>query len=502
MNPNGHSEIRQSGHGLHLEVVTEGNPYTIRRRPERLGSEETPSKEVERDLEAVEDEGVPKGLGEETEPKRDRKRRHVFAAFLAMVIAGAVAFAYANLGGATKIDHQVKVNRPGGAILQAQGLQGETTDQQTEAAIAQAKESRRSGDLNNPMAHGDGASRIDSTITAPPPGFPQISIAGEYDDPAGGRIISGDTARDAVRDVVRDAGGLGFASADQSGAGHAGNRTASQPRHGASSVYTIEAEETKAPAVGIAAAPARFNHKLSFNRKEKVITLPAFGAMLPVRTLGAVYTLRNSITRLELTRDIEGEGWALKKGTVLIAQQQGGAFDRAYVSVTGFIDPGANRLVKMAGEVLGIDGAPGLKGKRRQISSRWFRAFNRILNIAPGIAQAALARNGGTTVIAPAGGATSDLIGTGGFSFDRREFVEVEAGAAGYVMVTDLPDANKGVDADPEKYFAGGDQGSLSNEELAKLLSEGAPQQIKAAMPRMTPEMRRAAALAIGDPEK
>jgi hypothetical protein len=69
-------------------------------------------------------------------------------------------------------------------------------------------------------------------------------------------------------------------------------------------------------------------------------------------------------------------------------------------------------------------------------------------------------------------------------------------------MVTDLPDTSKGVDADPEKYLAGEEQGSLSDEELAKLLSEAAPQQIKAALPRMTPDMRRVAALAIGEPEK
>jgi hypothetical protein len=205
---------------------------------------------------------------------------------------------------------------------------------------------------------------------------------------------------------------------------------------------------------------------------------------------------------LELTRDIVGEGWALKKGTVLIAQQQGGAFDRAYVSVTGFIDPATNRFVKMTGELLGSDGAPGLKGKRRQISGRWSRAFNRVLNIAPGIAQAALARNGGGAVILPAGGATSDLIANGSFNFDRREFVEVEAGSPGYVMVTDLPGASKGVDADPDKYLAGAEQGSLSDEELAKLFSDGEPQQIKAAMPRMAPEMRKIAALAIGQQEK
>lgn len=496
MNQNGHSEIPQNGHGSHLEVVTAGNPYTIRRRPERLEAEDTQAKETTPGMEPAEDDGAIEGAG----PKRDRKRRYAFATFLSLVITGAVAFAYTKIGSATKIDHQVKMNRPGGIAVQAGQLQGETIDQQTEAAIAQAKEARRSVDAVDSIASGNAVSGHDSAIETAPPALPRISIPGEYVELAEGRISDRETAGDAGR--------FGFTGADQSGEGRARNRTAGQPRHGASSVYTSDGKETKAPPASpaspasMATAPARSSPKLSFTRKEDVVTLPAFGAMLPVRTLGVVYTLRNSIARLELTRDIAGEGWALKKGAVLIAQQQGGAFDRAYVSVTGFIDPATNRFVKMTGEVLGSDGAPGLKGKRRQISGRWSRAFNRILNVAPGIAQAALARNGGTTVIVPAGGATSDLIATGGFNFDRREFVEVDAGSSGYVMVTDLPDASKGVDADPEKYLASPEQGSLSDEELAKLLSDGAPQQIKAAMPRMTPEMRKVAALAIGEPEK
>src|SRR5262245_6558542 len=63
---------------------------------------------------------------------------------------------------------------------------------------------------------------------------------------------------------------------------------------------------------------------------EKAVTLPPFGAMLPVRTLGAIYSLRQSLARLELTRDLRGQGWAMKKGTILIGQQQGSEVDRAY----------------------------------------------------------------------------------------------------------------------------------------------------------------------------
>src|SRR5215475_3631386 len=496
MNPNGHNEIQQNGRngrnerGLNMDVITDGSPYTIRRRPDLLEEDDLQAgfdaKRQPRTSAVVDEDAAV----EEAKPRTGR-RRFVFVAFLSLVIVGGIAFAYSKLGGATKIDHQVKASRPGGITRQAQQIPVETADQQTEAAIAQAKEARRAGGETNAATTSDAASRPDSKAEAPSPALPRLSIPSEYTEPRGGQMPSGAFV-----------GGAPLTGGEPSGAGRARNRQAGQPRNETSSVYVGSGEDAKAPSAGMPLATAAFGPKLSLTRKEKAVTLPAFGAMLPVRTLGVVYTLRNSLTRLELTRDIAGEGWALKKGTVLIAQQQGGAFDRAYVSVTGFIDPSTNRFVRMAGEVLGSDGAPGLKGKRRQISSRWSRAFNRILNVAPGIAQAALARNGGTTVIVPTGGAASDLIGAGNFSFDRREFVEVEASAPGYVMVTYLTDTSKWVDGDPEKYLADGEQDSLSHEELAKLLSDGTPQQIKAAMPRMTPEMRRVASLAIGEHEK
>jgi hypothetical protein len=60
-------------------------------------------------------------------------------------------------------------------------------------------------------------------------------------------------------------------------------------------------------------------------------------------------------------------------------------------------------------------------------------------------------------------------------------------------MVTDLPETKKGIDADPTKE----PEATLSDEELAELLSSGDPSKIKAAMPRMTPEMRQVAELVV-----
>ncbi|MBO0863314.1 MAG: hypothetical protein J2P21_33445, partial [Chloracidobacterium sp.] len=128
---------------------------------------------------------------------------------------------------------------------------------------------------------------------------------------------------------------------------------------------------------------------------------PPFGAMLPVRATGALYTLRPGLARFELTRDVGGQGWRLQKGTTIIGQQQGGEYDRAYISLMGFIDPESKRFVKMTGEILGADGAPGLKGKRRQIGSRWARILGRAVSTAVPLGQAALSRGNSTAVLLP-----------------------------------------------------------------------------------------------------
>jgi hypothetical protein len=222
------------------------------------------------------------------------------------------------------------------------------------------------------------------------------------------------------------------------------------------------------------------------------VTLPSFGSLLPVRTLGAIYTLRSgSLARFELTRDVRGPGWEMKKGVTIIGRQQGGEYDRAYIALVGFIDPASGKLVKIGGDVLGSDGAPGLRGKRREVNSRWTRVLGRAAQSAVSLGQAALSR-GGTTVILP--GAISPELSPGFNTINRREFVEIPAGAFGYVMISDLPQETRGVDADP---LAKADGETLADEELAELLSSGSPEKIRAALPRMSPDMKRLALMAL-----
>ena len=73
-------------------------------------------------------------------------------------------------------------------------------------------------------------------------------------------------------------------------------------------------------------------------------TIP-FGALLPVRLVGAIYTLRSSggVVRMELTQPVEGKGYSYPAGTTLIGNLRGGESTRAFVSVVGLIRSGVRR---------------------------------------------------------------------------------------------------------------------------------------------------------------
>jgi tetratricopeptide (TPR) repeat protein len=52
------------------------------------------------------------------------------------------------------------------------------------------------------------------------------------------------------------------------------------------------------------------------------VAMPTFGSMLPVRTLGVLYTLRSGgLARFELTSDVKGKGWAMPRGQISGAQE-------------------------------------------------------------------------------------------------------------------------------------------------------------------------------------
>jgi hypothetical protein len=232
-----------------------------------------------------------------------------------------------------------------------------------------------------------------------------------------------------------------------------------------------------------------------------------FGTLLPIRFLGAVFTLRASggLVRMELTRSVSGKNYSYPAGTVLVGTLRGSEYKRAFISVVGLIDPDSGGLVKFEGEVMGNDGASGVTGRRRQVKSTWSRVLG-------GFAQAGTValgafgnrRSGGTVVISDStkqasGVLTDELSGLVGKNRNSNEFVEISAGTTGFVLATDLPDEI----SDEERLGQNSKTATgLSESELADLFTEGNREKIRAALPRMTPQFRQLAEKVLAMEEK
>jgi len=224
--------------------------------------------------------------------------------------------------------------------------------------------------------------------------------------------------------------------------------------------------------------------------------VPPFGTMLPVRTQGVLFTVRNnSYARLELTRDCSGTGWSLPKGTVLVGRTSGSEYDRAFVNVIGYIDPRDNKLVKITGEVLGSDGATGIPGKRVGVDrDRLKQTLRKVASSGVQLAGAVGGVLGRGTVILDRSGYSipDDVRGVGNGRDQKNAFVKVEAGQAAYVMVADLPKSIQAIDAPGDDELARA-AASLTDRDVMELILFGSPDEIRAALPLMTEEQKRLA---------
>jgi hypothetical protein len=229
----------------------------------------------------------------------------------------------------------------------------------------------------------------------------------------------------------------------------------------------------------------------SFNFTNHEASPIPFGTLLPIRILGAVYTLRASggLVRMELTRSVSGKNYSYPAGTVLVGTLRGSEYKRAFISVVGLIDPVSGGLVKFEGELMGNDGASGVTGRKRQINSKWSRILGGLRETGS-VALGAIGsrRSGGTVVISDSTSKVSDeLSGMIGNNRKQSEFVEITAGTTAFVLVTDLPDEI----SDAERLGQNSKTATgLSETELADLFSEGNRDKIRAALPRMTPQFR------------
>ena len=274
-----------------------------------------------------------------------------------------------------------------------------------------------------------------------------------------------------------------------------------EPQSHANPTHSLFVDETVPKATPVPPVQTRRELKspVATTIKEAPPTVPPFGTMLPVRTQGVIFTLRNnSYARFELTRDMVGNGWSLPKGAVLIGRTTGSEQDRAYVNVIGYIDPRENKLVTMTGDVLGSDGANGIPGKRIAVDrSSLKQTLRKVassgLQVASTMAGALTGR--GTVVIDGAGYRMMEPINdqARGLITDanKNTFVKVEAGQQAYVMVTDLPGRIEGADApgtEQSPQFA-----SLTDREVMELILFGTAEDVRAAMPLMTEEQKRLA---------
>jgi len=232
-------------------------------------------------------------------------------------------------------------------------------------------------------------------------------------------------------------------------------------------------------------------------RRTRSTPVPTFGAMLPVRSMGVLYTLRaGALARFELARDVKAGNQTLRRGTVFVGSVLGSDLDRAYVQIKGFINAETGSFTRLEGETLGSDGGAGLRGKRRRVSPAWVKVLDRAAQSGTQILTGVLGRNSSVIV-------ASDPYGTyrstGGYDQSQlqsnRTFVEVPAGTVGFVLVTTLPEPEKA-----GSYLAGGDRAqedhseeTVPEAELAELLAEADPEKIRVALPRMNPELRRVA---------
>lgn len=190
-------------------------------------------------------------------------------------------------------------------------------------------------------------------------------------------------------------------------------------------------------------------------RKAKTNGQIPFGTLLPVRLVGAIYTLKSSggVVRLELTQPIEGKGYSYPAGTVLIGNLRGGESTRAFVSVVGLIDPASGELVKFSGELMGTDGASGIKGNQKRMTGKWTQFFRGLKETAGSIlGSVGSFRSGGTIVLSEPLRRGSERLSEDTsqslFGTEREDtFLEVLAGTSGYVLVTQLPETTTSMTA-------------------------------------------------------
>jgi len=222
--------------------------------------------------------------------------------------------------------------------------------------------------------------------------------------------------------------------------------------------------------------------------------VPAFGTLLPVRLLGAVYTLRESggLVRMELSRAVRNNGFSYPAGTVLVGRLRGSEYNRAFISVFGAIDPKTGKLIKFEGDIMGTDGASGVTGTRKSVKN-WGTQFLNALRETGGQVVNVLASRGGrggTIVLGGTTGISGEVSSVLSGNSQADSFVVVKAGTEAYVLITDLPDEQR---HENERFSGNNNQipgFNLSESEVAEILTTDDANKLRAAFMKMSPQFR------------
>lgn len=425
-------------------------------------------------------------------PRRSRRRKILLALLALLLLAGgSIAGGYYLLRG-NRVDLKANKNLPE-KVTSGKDIKQAAFDSIRDSLAEPAPPATNSDGYppqSRPATATDSAGQVTvpeasgiAATLAPPP---EALLGAEANTLAETRQKSAPVAQDKPPECTssQSSPGSRLAAAQSVRFAPVPQRAENSIKHGVSTALPArnDAAENEAHSGKTAAASPLVNRRAA----------PQFGAMLPVRLMGVLYTLRQgAMARLELVRDFSAGEWRLPRGTVFIGQTQGGDLDRAYLQIKGFLDPQSRSFTRVEGEVLGNDGGAGLRGKRRRISPIWFSVLDRTAQAGVQIATGVLNRRNSSVIIAadPYGTYRSTSGADGARSDQNRSFVEIPAGTSGFVMVTTLPRET------PDSHLAHAEarEERLTDDELVKLMTEADPARIRAALPKMSPELQQMA---------
>ncbi len=234
------------------------------------------------------------------------------------------------------------------------------------------------------------------------------------------------------------------------------------------------------------------------NRELKTpVAKPTFGTMLPVRLLGTLLTLGGqNLVRCEITRDVQGKGWKLARGTQMVGEIREGIGDRVFIRITGYIDSSLNKLIPIKCDVLGADGASGLPAERKRLNSRLAYFFGRFFDATIQLGQAALSR--GNNVVIPTGQDLSVLTGVnpnGGVN--AQTYLKINANTQGYALVVDIPgqlESSEPAASDFDIPLPGTPLNAgtplASPQEMALIQGAQSESELRAILPQLNPRLR------------